>query len=303
MATIILVTIIIYHCVSVIYSNEKKDDFLTSIAIYITIGANQKLKKDFRGKFWETQLPNPHLDCKIHYVSDAPFKINNITKCLVPKSAYIDKINDKIYCQRTFLGWEHFLIHHKEIKWYFRGIHDTFLNLTNLADLLKNIEKTHDPMKEEIAVYGAHEVAGNYYPQGGGGFLLSHGALKKLYKYKNEFHQICPIQNDDLALGVMLESFLGINISENASDRFIATWPYEFIDEILTKNYTSFVKCPQYYRMHYNSSYLKPIRVESCVSFHMHGIDMDVALELLKSSPKNLFVYYTESASPRFCFP
>lgn len=274
--------------------------FQTSVAFYINIGSTHKVNPDLRGNFWEWQLPNKQLNHYIYYITDGPIKLNNKFGKYLHIEARSAHTADKGQCKRTMKGLKHFVNNKMQAKWYFKAVHDTFINITNLLYYLEEIERNHDPMKEDIYVFGAHEMNCKYYPQGGSGFLFSNYAVRKLYEQKITYDTICEYSSDDISIGTIFNA-TGMNISEKASNRFISTWPYEYVNEILENNFDAFPKCEKFYKMCSNGDSLLTHNAKSAISIHMHGIPMDVAQNVIKKTPMNLGVYFTEDASPRFC--
>lgn len=100
----------------------------TSIAFSIVGCANQTFDPDLRGNFWEPLLDMAYFNDTIHYIGDNEFTVNGVTFIDIRKS-YNFTTNDpsdrRLY-ERVSFSYKHFIDHHPNTKWYFKGGHDTF---------------------------------------------------------------------------------------------------------------------------------------------------------------------------------
>ena len=187
------------------------------------------------------------------------------------------------------------------MKWYFRGTHDTFINLTALNELIEELEMKYDPMKEYVFAYNLHEYNKIYYPQGGTGWLFSNFAVKQFYKSIQLFKSICVNSFDDVSLAIFMNE-LNIDVMKWKSDRFICTFPNTQLKIIKQKNWLEVPKCPKEgYSLRKGLPYLPVSRVRSAASIHMHKVPMNEAWDLLLATPPNIAVTFPNPNHPIFC--
>lgn len=308
--TSLIAIVLLGHCVALMVTkaelkmqeNAEADpfnNFKTSIAFYIVLGANHKVEPDLRGKFWEFQLPDFKHDYTLDYISDGPMQRDGMNITTLPPDSLPG--SDKQFCKRAPAIWQHFVQNYNDTKWFYRGVHDTFLNLTALDLQLKELEKTIDPMNEWGLVYNCHEYVYNMYPHGGTGYLFSNYAVRQFVKKINEFKSICSGGADDLALSPFLQSF-GIDVMAHYSTQYIVTMPNTQVDTILEGRFNEIRKCPEYYQLYSNAPKMKPCHVKTAVSMHMHHIQMDKVLPMWLKVPDNYYVTYLTPNDPRFCY-
>ena len=275
----------------------------TSIAIYTIFGAHQNLPIDLRGNFWEFQVQYFTGKVDLEYMSDGPLTVHGINKtikCLVlPEGS--SEYDDKDFCIRTPESWFHFAKFHSTDKWYFRGTHDTFINMTALAQVLNDLEKKYDPMKEFVFMFNFHEYGHVFYPHGGTGWLFSNYAVMKFAAEGNLFHDVCKgTVGDDVALTKYLEA-KGFHIIDWQSPRFIVTYPNTELDIILNNQTQDIEPCSNGYKL---SPFLQELftgRPKTAVAIHMHRVPMNIAWKVLKQTPENFGVTFLNPNSPKFC--
>ena len=271
----------------------------TSIAFYTIVGMNQTLDPDLRGRFWEFQLKAFTGEYHLEYISDGPLHVNDIEFKVLPNISQI--LSDENLCLRTPATWTHFLKNYPNVKWYFRGTHDTFVNLTALNELIEELEKKYDPMKEVALAYNLHEYAKIYYPQGGTGWLFSNYAVKQFASGIQNFKRMCLTLFDDVALSLLMQS-MNIDVMKWKSDRFICTFPNQQLDVVKHKNWLETPKCPKDgYALASGKEKLPPVRVRTAASIHMHKVPMNEAWDLLLVTPSYIGVTFPSPNLPTFC--
>lgn len=302
---------VIFHIVAVIYFRKYMKEevkipydpyYNTSIAFYVIVGATHHIppEEDIRGRFWEFQLPYNKLNTTVHYVSDGPIKING-EPALVPGDNPNATFNDRQFCIRAKYVWKHFVENHKDTKWFFRGIHDTFVNMTGLVDMLRELEKKIDPMNEWGLVYNVHEYGYQLYPHGGTGYLFSNYAVRQFVSKIANFDHYCYQIADDVGLAPFMRDLFGLDITKYISNKFIVTWPNTENDIIFKKEYHKASICPPYYQLYTDAFKLTPCPAKTAVSIHMHRVNMRLALPLLQQTPDDFSVTYPTPSNPTFC--
>ena len=185
-------------------------------------------------------------------------------------------------------------------RWYFRGTHDTFVNMTSLLLLIQELESKYDPMTEMAMAFNFHEYGARYYPHGGTGWLFSNFALQKFNENIDRYRSICGGSYDDVALSPFLNE-LGVDIMKFQSNQFIVTWPNTENDIILKRKYENVRQCPISYQLYSGSVGLKPCPARTAASIHMHRVPMNMAYEILRQTPENFAVTYLNPNTPTFC--
>jgi len=277
---------------------DKK--FSTSIAYYIIVGADQKMPQehDLRGKFWEFQLkgaPGKHIPV---YVSNGPLEVNGVKFMVLPEKS--QPYRDSQFCIRTPETWKHYWANYNETRWYFRGTHDTFVNVTALMSLIEELESKYDPLTEFAMAFNFHEYGYRYYPHGGTGWLFSNYAMKVFNEKIERYQQICASSYDDVALSPFLKE-LGVDIMTFQSHRFIVTWPNSENKIIYDKEYHKVKPCPEFYHLFQGGKGLKPCPARLAASIHMHKVPMDEAYSLLGQTPEDFAITYLDPNTPTFC--
>ena len=212
----------------------------SSISFYIIVGVNQSLSPDLRGNFWEFQFRNHFINYSLNYISDSNMTINN--KKFINLYSNYTYLRDPQLCLRTSGTWDHFITNFNKSLWYFRGTHDTFINLTNLFKLIKKIEKKKDPLKEDIFYYNLHEYKDRFYPHGGTGWLFSNHAVQTLQNNRNIFLKFCKNSFDDVSL-TYLFNYLNKNVYDWYNPNFFVTWPKEQNYLIKNQNFQKIPNC------------------------------------------------------------
>ena len=285
-----------------VFKTEENNNVIevnTSIAFYVIAGASQKkLDPDLRGVFWEPQLKNYKFNYSLNYLSDGPLTVNGIDFMVLPEGS--GSFQDSQFCIRTPQTWIHFNKYNLDKKWYFRGIHDTFVNLPEMLKLIEELEKKGDPMTTFNFALNMHEYAHVYYPQGGAGYLFSNYAMRKFNENIDLFIKHCHSSFDDVALTYFFKD-MGLDVMDYQTNKIIVTWPLWQVNEILEKRYDSFPKCPEYYQLFHNAPKLKPCPAHTAAIIHMHRIQMDMAYSILQQTPPNLAVYFPDPNTPQFC--
>jgi hypothetical protein len=160
----------------------------SSIAFYIIVSAFLRAP-DISGGLWEWQLPAWRFAHTLTYVSDGKLMIWN-------RSSYVSpgfNGRDIHLCSRTSETINHFRRYNWDKRWYFRSVHNTFVNITNLQCFLLEPETKCDPMKETVVAYNIHCFRAQCFPQGGAGWLASNFAAWKFFKDVVWFRQLCAL--------------------------------------------------------------------------------------------------------------
>ena len=287
----------LFHQENLKISTKILKDTPISIAIYIVYAANQTIIPDLRGHFWEPQLkdfPADHI--KVNYISDLPINISGL-KIFQPEPTHWQKfdIHDHTLVIRTSETWKHFERHNSRYRWYFKGGHDTYINILNLKRFLHKLEEKYNPMKDVVFRFGLHEFSHFVYPHGGSGFLLSNAAVKLVSTKIDIFRSsLTSVVGDDTALPFFFNFYLNLNVTSFSSPDFVVSFPTEiarnpYFDE---NNYSSVSDCPKRYQLYNNSIWLKPVQWVRAVSAHMHHVQMDRVVPFLETIPKNLAMYF-----------
>ncbi|OHT16017.1 hypothetical protein TRFO_13500 [Tritrichomonas foetus] len=272
----------------------------TSIAFYIIAGASQsKLDPDLRGIFWEHQLKDFDFNYTLQYLSDGPLRVNGIDFMVLPANGP-RTFQDAQFCIRTPETWRHFYQYNLDKKWYYRGIHDTYVNLPELLKFIDELEKKGDPMTTYNFAFNMHEYGLQYYPQGGTGYLFSNYAMRKFYENIELFTQLCRGSFDDVALTYFFKK-MGLDVMDYQTNKFIVTWPNTENDVILKKQYSKVPKCPPYYQLYPNAPKLIPAPAHTVASVHMHRVPMDLPPRLIEEAPDDFAVFFPDANTPRFC--
>lgn len=278
---------------------DAKELYNSSIAFYQIAGFDYKLvnELDLRGILWEKQTEGYGGNISFVFFSNGPLSVNNIT-FLVPDGHSGDP--DKKFCHRAEATLKHFVEHHSDYKWYFRGIHDTFVNFTALTEVIMELESKYDPMKEFAMAYNCHEYNYKLYPHGGTGYLFSNYAVRKFVDNMDRFLHHCNGIADDVGLTDFLK-FFGVDVTTFISSRFIVTWPNTQTDVILKRQFHRVPPCPDYYQLYNNAPKQRPCHIKTAASLHMHRIKMQDMEDLLRLIPDDFAVTYLDPNSPRFC--
>jgi hypothetical protein len=186
------------------------------------------------------------------------------------------------------------------MKWYFRGTHDTFVNLTALTEVIHDLEKRGDPMTTFGFAFNFHEYGNRYYPHGGTGWLFSNYAVKMFSANIRAFTSLCQDSFDDVALAYFFND-MGLNIMDWQTNRFVVTFPNHMRDVIFGRKWSKVGSCPKTYHLYPGSVGLVPGRPRVAASVHMHRVPMDQAWRLLCETPVDFAVYFPNPNVPTFC--
>lgn len=272
-----------------------------SFAFYVIAGKEQNLNPDLRGKYWEFQLDHFGGKSNVIYLSDGPLKVNGIEFQVLPPSMNNSTFEDKKLCIRTPATFHDFVDHFGDTRWYFRGTHDTFINLTGLVLLTHELEeKFGDPMKTFSAAFNFHEWNHILYPQGGTGWLFSNAAIRELLTKESRFSWYCQGSADDIAIANYM-SEIGHDPKQFQDKRFIVTWPNTEGHVIYHEKWAQQKKCPEHYYLWDEAPGLDPCPVTSAVSIHMHRVPMDEAWRQFLMVPDGIAVYFPNPNLPLFC--
>jgi hypothetical protein len=266
----------------------------TSIAFYINIGHTHAVAPDLRGAFWEWQLPSPVLDAAVVYMGDGPCALLGGARCHVRRVGDLAAYVDERQCLRTEGGWAHFVAHNADKRWYFKGVHDTFVNVSLLEELLEELEAAGNPMTEALFAFNLHEYDGRLYPQGGSGWVFSNFVVQRLWRNLTDFHDVCEESfADDVALGRFLAR-LGWNVTDYQTSRFMPYWPLVKVD------WDKAEPCPQNYTLVPGTMPLAPTPCRRLIAVHMHLVPMDKAAEEYRACPEGIALI-ADAPYTRFC--
>ena len=283
------------------------DDFTfsnISVAFYTIAGSSQKAPDpDLRGRFWEPQLKFFHFNFSLHYLSDGPLQVNGVNFMVLPNGS--TSYRDKQLCIRTPESWRHFIKYNLDKKWYFRGTHDTYINMAEFVKFVEELEEYGDPMTTINMAYNFHEWNNTYYPHGGSGFLFSNYAMRKFYENIDLYEELCYQTFDDVALTPFFNK-LGINLTEFQTNKFVVTWPNSEFDMNLIvlqryKEVKMLKLCPPYYKLYSDGQELYPGQASKAASIHMHRIRMNESRLLIDLTPLNYGIFFEDPNTPHFC--
>jgi hypothetical protein len=274
--------------------------FGSSIAFYELIGHTQKLTSDLRGDFWEWQLPAFAGDYSVFYLSDGPCTLLREQKCLVLPANRVSYVDQKC-CVRTSESWRHFVGTQGDKKWYFRGTHDTFVNMTLLLEMIQGFERRMDPMREFMFAFNFHEYDRAYYPHGGTGWLFSSFAVHQFFGRVALFDSACDMSiGDDVYMPKFFREF-GLKVEDYQTNQFIVTFPNTQLDVIFNKQFHRVAPCPAGYSLYWGSKPLVPGFVRRAASIHMHKVPMNLAHRVVQETPEDFAVTFPNPNLPTFC--
>jgi hypothetical protein len=133
-------------------------------------------KRDLRGITWERDFPESS-QVDIHHISDGPLYLHGINWTFLPEG--VAPYFEKSLRILTKESWKHFVRFHPHSRWFLRGCYDMYVNVTNLLELVKQLERAFDPEHEFVARYGCHFAKGFDYPHGSTGHLFSAYAVRQ----------------------------------------------------------------------------------------------------------------------------
>ena len=281
--------------VSKIATNKKRELKNFSTVIYVIAGVNLEFEPDPRGVTFEYQLDQLDTDIDVVYVADGKLDSNG--------RKWIDATSsnpDPKLCDRTAWTWEHFEKNFPDKRWVFRGVHDTYVNITALNMLIANLEKKYDPMTEMVFSWNFHEYSYMLYPHGGAGWLMSGFAVRQFAKRTERFKWLCDGSADDVALAPFAEEY-GVNIQKWLSPQHCVTWPNQQLDMILSGDYSSVLTCPAGYYLFNGSPYFKHIPYWEMVSIHLHRTDIIKIRNAIDTVPKEMAVTFIDPNTPVLC--
>jgi hypothetical protein len=249
--------------------------------------------QDLRGITWERDVESDGVE--IHHVSSGPLEVNGINYTVLPEGA--QAYRDKRMRRITKGCWSHFVKYHPETRWFLRGFHDMFVNVSNLLKMIKELEEKYDPMSEWVSRYGCGSFFGLDYAHGSTGHFFSNFAVKTLANNTAIFDN-CPRRwNEDSCLHFVMDK-LKLPFYESCSTKFIISFP-EDIGELKVKKI-----CPSY-----NLWGVRPSKITTghtpvieAVALHMHHIPMDFWRDWInRTMALNLSIIWKWRA--RFCTP
>jgi hypothetical protein len=186
-------------------------------------------------------------------------------------------------------------------RWYFRGVHDTFIRVAALSDFIFDLEQRFDPMAESVFAYNVHVRGGVYFPHGGAGWLASHFAIDLFHRNLPTFRALCnTTEADDLAMGPFLRR-LGIDLLKWQTDKWIVAWPSSEAEIIAAWTGISCKVCPMGYRLKTNGTEFRPSSIKRAAVIHWHGLPLGLAHIWLARVPDDYAVTFPRSWKPSFC--
>lgn len=132
----------------------------------------------------------------------------------------LEKDTYKNLTNKVFLAYKHIHKYHSDYEWYLKADDDTFIFVNNLRKFL--IDKN----SSSAVTYGFDfnvNVDGGFH-SGGGGYLMSNEAFRRIGSKLNEDFRFCPnsgIEDVDVAKCFRkLQVFLKKSIDQNGRERF-----------------------------------------------------------------------------------
>ena len=205
---------------------------------------------------------------------------------------------DTVLCARTSNSMKDFLKRFPNHRWYFRAIGDTFINLTNLIDLIDDLETKYDPMNEVVMAYNIMDFEDYVYPHGGPGYLFSNYAVNLFVKNIDKYTEFCYKSADDLAFNKFFK-YLNISIGDNATIE-VPYFPNEINQIPKDKKYLEI--CPEYYVKIEGAPKIKVTPVKSGASYHMHAFNMSTVTLFLQNFPEDIGITYKINSVPKYCY-
>ena len=270
----------------------------TSIAFYIIGTVKQKFNPDLRGRFWEPLLTKTRFNYTIHYLGDVEFTVNGTTFIDIRNNS--SNIDDRQLCERVSASWNHFLKYHPNTKWYFKGTHDTYINVPELLKLISELEKKGDPMEAYNFAYNVHRYYRTVYPQGGAGFLASNYAIRRFNQRPSLFRRKCRATADDVGLVGVFKAH-NLSIMKYATTKFIVTWPYMQAKMIRNNVTYNLPQCPPYFLYRKDGFRLYTCPAYKPAVVHFHHLPMEYAKQSIETAKKNWGVYFKTEFKPIFC--
>jgi hypothetical protein len=263
------------------------------IVIYMVAGHDQKMRgMDLRGATWE---PLFELSERIvvEHVSDGPLTVNGVTFTVLPEGskAYRDVWNRKI----TKECWKHFLRYHPNSRWFLRGLHDVFVNVTNLLDEIHHLERQYDPFSQWVARYGCHRFMGLDCPHGSTGHMYSNRAVRMLVDNIEVFDRCKRGTYEDVCTRTTIDA-LNQSFYNGCSSRFIIQLPDIHDSDIraLVRRRTDYVCAAWQNHGAVSEIRVGPSQVSSAITIHMHKLKMEDWASILHSE-RHLWVTWVRS--------
>jgi hypothetical protein len=230
-------------------------------------------------------------------VSDAPFSVAGHS-CVVPPDC---EGGDRFLCSRTAETVRQFVALSSDKRWYFRGVHDTYINVAALADFIFDLEQQFDPITESVLAYNVHVRAGVYFPHGGAGWLASRFAVGRFHRRLETFRAKCSaVEGDDVAMGPFLER-LGIDVLKWQTDKWIVAWPSSEAEIIAAWIGGPPKLCPKGYRLKTMGTEFRPAAIKRAAVIHWHNLPLELAHVWLPRVPEDYAVTFHRSWKPSFC--
>lgn len=249
----------------------------TSIAFYISTKANDDATPDLRTRFWEDQLKEFTGEHDRIYVSDEYSIVNGY------ELVNFSKISNS-FCNQFHGSLKLFLTNQPQFKWFFFTNYKTYVNLTNLVEVIKTHEANSDPMSHEIVTAGSYDKKTPFLESG---ILLSNYAAKKAInsEFSTECYQQC-LEGDQ---SEYIRNIVSNLTTKWYTDRFGLGWPSGSNDIIKKKEYFKLQKC---------SKNVKPMY--SYIGISMSGVDIKESKKMIKKYQSNLAIT-RESGHNSFC--
>lgn len=205
----------------------------TSIAFYIPINSTRKMRPDYRTRLWEKQLKDFTGKYVRHYVAGFPQPINGF-KLLNFSEGY--EFDDFDYCIRFTNTLKHFKTNYADYKWFVFADVNTYINLSRFVDRLNEMEKTNDPMKNEMYSYGLTHNDEVVLPYQKTGLILSNKAVHSISSHDLSIDQ-CEYNmlNEILAKIFKSKSFI--------EAKYFGELPYSNMHLITSARYGELPKC------------------------------------------------------------
>lgn len=187
----------------------------SSIMFYTRLSDKYVKVPDYRTRFWELQLKDFTAKYERIYISEEKEYINGV------EMKVLQSKGDSAFCRRFYEIMNDFIYKHEKMKWFFFSEMHTFVNVSNLANHIKSIEKHQNPMSQVILSYGT-AYSKEAFPSTSSGILISNFAIRNFLS--NDFVSTCKKNGLDKGIGELVKQ-LGIDIDRFKDSAFVSAFP------------------------------------------------------------------------------
>jgi hypothetical protein len=271
---------------------KKTKKHAISIVIYcFWDGAHDIRSRDLRGQTWERDFKKElRKGITVYHVAESAFSVNGVVDWTVlpegprPHRPFKGRENMK-KC------WRHFIANHPNARWFLRGDHDMYVNITNLRALIAKLDSEYDPMTEWVARHGCtgYEIDTVHSSTG---ILLSQAAVKRLVNSVWYFDAAPSNFGLDFCMRLVMDR-IGVKFYEGCSPQFFIGFPRS------SRDLQDPIACPQYNIFGKETRVrVSPLLVSRAVAIHMHDIRMELWTDSIRNA-ENVSVYWDND--PFFC--